>query len=45
MIQEMERSWRIASSWVSPSTVALKNSVTYFFGDDIRPPSSRVGRD
>jgi hypothetical protein len=33
MIQEIDRSWRIASCWVSSSIPALKYSVTFFFGD------------
>jgi hypothetical protein len=33
MIQEIERSWRIASRCVSSSIAALKYSVTFFFGD------------
>jgi hypothetical protein len=33
MIHEIDRSWRIASRWVSSSMPALKYSVTFFFGD------------
>jgi len=41
MIQEIERSWRIASCWVSSSMPALKYRVTFFLGDGTGAPCVR----
>jgi hypothetical protein len=38
MIQEIERSWRMASRWVSSSMPALKYKVTFFLGDGTTNP-------
>ena len=43
MIQDMERSCRIASFWVSASMGALKYSVTFFLVDGAGTPRMSFG--
>jgi hypothetical protein len=46
MIQEIERSCRMASRWVSSSMPALKYKVTFFLGDGTtNPPFFLVSRE